>query len=63
MDAVGEILAEKQKENFPWTAGVTLAAALHLGILGAFLASSLGKPMYLAPPRAVSVRCYTAALA
>ena len=56
MDAVGEILAEKQKENFPWAAGVTLAAALHFGILGAFLASSLGRPMYLAPPRAVAVR-------
>jgi len=56
MDAVGEILAEKQNESFPWAAGVALAAALHLGILGAFLASSLGRPMRLAPPRAVAVR-------
>jgi TonB family protein len=56
MDAVGEILAEKQKDDFPWAAGVTLAAALHLGIFGIFLASSLARPMRLAPPRAVAVR-------
>ena len=56
MDAVGEILAEKQKESFPWGAGAALAAALHLGIFAAFFASTLGQPMRLAPPRAVAVR-------
>ncbi|HEY7111309.1 MAG TPA: TonB family protein [Thermoanaerobaculia bacterium] len=56
MDAVGEILAEKQRESFPWAAGATLAAALHLAIFAAFFASSLGRPMRLAPPRAVAVR-------
>src|SRR5262249_3821469 len=56
MDAVGEILAEKQRESFPWGAGVTLAAALHLGIFAAFFASSLAQPMRLAPPRAVAGR-------
>jgi protein TonB len=60
MDAVGEILAEKEKEAFPWAAGASLAAALHLGLLGAFFASSLARPMNLAPPRAVAVRILSA---
>ncbi len=60
MDAVGEILAEKQKDAASLAAGVALAAALHLGLLGAFLASSLAKPMRLAPPRAVAVRILSA---
>src|SRR5262245_57354472 len=60
MDAVGEVLAEKEKEAFPWAAGATLAAALHLGLLGAFFASSLARPLNLAPPRAVAVRILSA---
>ena len=35
----------KERSGFPWAAGATLAAALHLGVFGAFLASSLGTPM------------------
>jgi TonB family protein len=56
MDAVGAILAEKENEHFPWAAGALLALFLHLAIAGAFLASSLAKPMRLATPRAVTVR-------
>jgi len=60
MDAVGEILAEKQKERFPWAAGASLAAALHLGLIAAFLASSMAQPLRLAPSRAVAVRILSA---
>jgi TonB family protein len=60
MDAVGEVLAEKEKEAFPWAAGASLAAALHLGLLGAFFASSLARPLSLTPPRAVAVRILSA---
>jgi protein TonB len=60
MDAVGAILAEKEKDNFPWAAGATLALLLHCGIAGAFLVSSLAKPVRLAPPRAVAVRILSA---
>jgi periplasmic protein TonB len=56
MDAVGAILAEKEKEDFPWALGALLALGLHLAIAGAFLASSLAKPLRLATPRAVAVR-------
>ncbi|HTO86550.1 MAG TPA: TonB family protein [Thermoanaerobaculia bacterium] len=56
MDAVGDILAEKEEQAFPWAAGALLAAMLHLGIAAAFLASSLATPQRLAPPRAVAVR-------
>lgn len=60
MDAVGAILAEKEGEGFPWAAGALLAFALHLAILGAFFASSLARPLRLAPPRAVAVRILSA---
>lgn len=60
MDAVGEVLAEKEKDRFPWAAGVALATALHLALLGAFFASTLGSPLRLAPPRAVAVRILSA---
>ena len=56
MDSVGAILAEKERERFPWGFGVLLAGLLHLAIAGAFFASSLGHPLRLAPPRAVAVR-------
>lgn len=60
MDAVGAILAEKEREEFPWAAGVSLAVALHAAILGAFFASSLAQPLRLSPPRAVAVRILSA---
>jgi TonB family protein len=60
MDAVGTILAEKEKEDFPWAAGVLLAIVLHLALLGAFFVSSLARPLQLAPPRAVAVRILSA---
>ncbi len=60
MDAVGEILAEKERQGFPWAAGTSLALTLHLAILVAFFASSLGRPLRLTPPRAVAVRILSA---
>jgi TonB family protein len=60
MDSVGAILAEKEKEAFPWGAGAALALLLHFAIAGAFLASSLARPSRLAPPRAVAVRILSA---
>lgn len=60
MDAVGDILAEKEKEDFPWAGGALLAVSLHLAVVGAFIASSLAQPMKLAPPRAVAVRIISA---
>ena len=60
MDAVGEILAQKREESFPWASGAALAAALHLGLLGAFFASSLARPVHLPPSRAVAVRIVAA---
>ena len=60
MDAVGAILAEKERQGFPWAAGALLAVALHAGILGAFLASTMGRPLRLAPPRVVAVRILSA---
>jgi len=60
MDAVGTILAERERERVPWAAGALLAALLHLAILGAFFASSLARPLQLAPTRAVAVRILSA---
>ena len=60
MDAVGAILAEKERQGFPWAAGALLALALHAGILGAFLASTMARPLRLAPPRVVAVRILSA---
>ena len=60
MDAVGDILAEKEKETFPWAGGALLAVTLHLAIVAAFFASFLAQPSKLAPPRAVSVRILSA---
>lgn len=56
MDAVGHILAERERDRFPWAAGVSLAALLHLAIVAAFLAAALGRPARYVPIRAVAVR-------
>jgi TonB family protein len=60
MDAVGDILAEKEKEDFPWAGGILLAVSLHLAVVGAFFAFTLAQPMKMAPPRAVAVRILSA---
>jgi len=56
MDAVGYILAERQREGFPWGAGAALALFLHGAILAAILLSSLTHPHRYIPTRTVAVR-------
>ena len=55
MDAVGQILAQREQDRFPWGAGVSLAALLHLAIVAALLSAALGRPARYVP-RAVAVR-------
>jgi protein TonB len=56
MDAVGDILAERQQERIPFGAGMSLALLLHAGLAAAFIASALARPARFVAPRAVSVR-------
>jgi TonB family protein len=57
MDAVGHILATRQRENsVPWGAGAALAGLLHAGLLAAVLLSSLAHPLRYVPSRMVAVR-------
>jgi protein TonB len=55
MDAVGNVLAQREHERFPWGAGVSLAVLLHAAI-GAGLLISAGRTVRFAPTRTVSVR-------
>ncbi|HKA36400.1 MAG TPA: TonB family protein [Thermoanaerobaculia bacterium] len=55
MDAVGSILAEREKERFPWGSGASLALLLHMGVAAALIVSG-AKTVRFAPTRAVSVR-------
>ncbi|HTR03607.1 MAG TPA: TonB family protein [Thermoanaerobaculia bacterium] len=56
MDAVGDILAQRQEERAPWGSASALAFLLHAGVLAAFLASAFAHPVRYAAPRAVAVR-------
>jgi len=56
MDAVGNILAEKERERVSWGPATFLTFLLHVGVLAAFLASALARPMRYSAPRAVAVR-------
>jgi protein TonB len=56
MDAVGQVLAEREQEQAPWAAGVALAFLLHAGVLGAVLLASMAHPIRYLPTRAVAVR-------
>lgn len=57
MDAVGHILATRQREDsVPWGAGAALAGLLHAGLLAAVLLSSLAHPLRYVPSRMVAVR-------
>ena len=60
MDAVGAVLAEREKEPFPWGIGAALAFLLHAGLVGAVLVSSLARPVRFASTRAVAVRLLSA---
>jgi protein TonB len=56
MDAVGHILAAREREPFPWGLGVSLALVLHLGIAAAFLISGFLHPYKYVATRTVAVR-------
>jgi len=56
MDAVGNLLAERERESIPWGAGISLALILHVGIAAGFVISTFGQRGPLVSPRAVSVR-------
>jgi len=56
MDAVGEILAEREKSDIPWAMGTSLAVLLHAGIAAMLVISALHKPGRFVTPRAVAVR-------
>src|ERR1700747_2879081 len=56
MDAVGYVLAERQREDFPWGLGAVLALLLHALLLAAVLISNLVHPTRFLPTRTVAVR-------
>ena len=56
MDAVGNIIAEREKDRLPWAPASLLAFLLHAAVLAGLLVSVLAKPIRYAPPRAVQVR-------
>jgi TonB family protein len=57
MDNVGAVLAQlRSREVFPWRAGLSFAAALHLSLAAILIAASLSKPRTPLVARAVSVR-------
>ena len=55
MDAVGHVLADREREHFPWASGASLALLLHVGVAAALLISG-AKTVRFAPTRTVSVR-------
>ena len=56
MDAVGNVLAQRERESVPWGAGISLALILHVGIAAGLIVSAFGRRGPLLSPRAVSVR-------
>jgi TonB family protein len=56
MDAVGHILASRDREPFPWGLGASLALLLHAGIAAAFLISGLAHQHRYLATRTVAVR-------
>jgi TonB family protein len=60
MDAVGDIIAEREHEPFPWAAGASLAFLLHAGIVAAVLVSTLSHPVKFVATRTLAVRLQSA---
>jgi len=56
VDIVGNIIADRERERFPWGAGTFLAVLLHGSVAGALVYSAIAKPVRFVSPRAVSVR-------
>lgn len=61
MDAVGNILAERERQGLSFGAGISLAVLLHAGVAAVLIASALSHPVRFLAPRAVSVRLMPAA--
>jgi len=60
MDAVGNILADRREDRFPWAPAAALAFVLHAGVLAVVLVSTFARPVRYARPRAVAVRLIAA---
>ena len=56
MDTVGDIIAERSHDRFPWGAGTALAILLHGSIAGLIVYASIAKPTRFVSPRTVAVR-------
>ena len=56
MDAVGDILAEREGSGLPWGMGASLAVLLHAGLGATLVISALHRPANFVQPRAVAVR-------
>lgn len=56
MDAVGDLLAQRQEDRFSWGGATLLAVLLHAGVGTGFLLSAMARPIRYARPRAVAVR-------
>jgi periplasmic protein TonB len=56
MDAVGDILAEREHGDLPWGMGASLAVLLHTGLGAILVISALHRPAHFVQPRAVAVR-------
>ena len=55
MDDVGELIAQRSQERFPWGIGTFLAVLLHGSIAGAVLYSAMIHPVRFVMPRTVAV--------
>jgi protein TonB len=60
MDAVGQVLADREDEPFPWATGISLAVLLHASVAAALLISSLSAPTRFVPGRTLAVRLQSA---
>jgi TonB family protein len=56
MDAVGEVLAARDRSDIPWATGTSLAVLLHAGVAAMLVISALHRPARYIVPRAVAVR-------
>ena len=56
MDTVGDLIAERAQERFPWGVGTLLAVLLHGSIAGALIYSASIHPARFVSPRNVAVR-------
>lgn len=60
MDAVGQIIAEREHERLPLATGASLAVLLHAAVAAGLLISTFSKPVTFAPDRHMVVRLRSA---